>query len=198
VFRRAKSESPTTESTETDLPPTAQKKGRPTPSRRQAEAANRAKAKVPRTRKEQAAARRLARTESSSNIRAAMRNGDERYLPARDKGPVRHFVRDYVDRSFSMLELMLPAMVVLLFFGYSGSSTLATYSNAALPALLLLVIVEIVRLRWRLRREIGRRFPDESAKGVTMYAAMRALQIRPLRQPKPQVKLGAPLPERYR
>jgi hypothetical protein len=31
-----------------------------------------------------------------------------------------------------------------------------------------------------------------------MYAAMRALQIRPLRQPKAQVKMGAQLPERYR
>ena len=198
MFRRTKSESPTTESTETDLSAPAQKKGRPTPSRREAEAANKARAKVPRTRKEQAAARKLSRTESSSKMREAMRNGDERYLPARDKGPVRRFVRDYVDRSFTLLELMLPAMVVLLFFGYSGSSTLATYSNAALPALLLVVLVEVFRLRWRLRQEIGRRFPDESPKGVTMYAVMRALQIRPLRQPKPQVKLGAPLPERYR
>ncbi len=198
MFRRAKSESPTTPSTESDVPSPAQKKGRPTPSRREAEAARKARAKVPRTRKEQAAARKLSRTESSSQMRAAMRNGDERYLPARDQGPVRRFVRDYVDHSFSLLELMLPAMVVLLFFGYSGSSALATYSNAALPALLLVVLVEVFRLRWRLRQELARRFPDESHKGVTTYAVMRALQVRPLRQPKRQVKLGAPLPERYR
>jgi len=198
LFRRPKSESPTTERAENDLSTPAQKKGRPTPSRREAEAANKARAKVPRTRKEQTAARKLARTESSSKMRDAMRSGDDRYLPARDKGPVRRFVRDYVDRSFTLLELMLPAMVVLLFFGYSGSTTLATYSNAALPALLLVVLVEVFRLRLRLRQEIGRRFPDESAKGVTTYAVMRALQIRPLRQPKPQVKLGAALPERYR
>jgi hypothetical protein len=198
LFRRTKPASPTTESTETDDPARVQKKGRPTPSRREAEAANKARSKVPRTRKEQAAARKLSRTESSSKMRAAMRSGDERYLPARDQGVVRRFIRDYVDRSFSLLELMLPAMVVLLFFGYSGNATLATYSNAALPALLLVVIVEMFRLRWRLRQEIGRRFPDESQKGVTVYAVMRALQIRPLRQPKPQVKLGAALPEHYR
>ena len=198
LFRRTKPESPATQPTETDHTPTAQKKGRPTPSRREAEAANKARAKVPRTRKEQAAARKLTRSESSSKMREAMRSGDERYLPARDKGVVRRFVRDYVDRSFSLLELMLPGMVVLLFFGYSGSTTLATYANAALPALLLVVIVEIFRLRWRLRQEVTRRFPDESQKGITMYAAMRALQIRPLRQPKAQVKLGAQLPERYR
>ena len=185
---------------ETETSTSSQGKGRPTPSRREAEAARKAKAKVPRTRKEQAAARKLSRTESSSKMRAAMKNGDERYLPARDQGPVRRFVRDYVDSNFSLLELMLPAMVVMLFFGYSGSDTLAVYANAALPALLLVVVVESFRLRWKLRKEVARRFPDEAdpTKGITAYALMRALQVRFLRQPKPQVKLGATLPQRYR
>jgi len=198
LFRRTKPDASDRERSETDASAATQKKGRPTPSRREAEAANKARAKVPRTRKEQAAARRLARTETGAKMREAMRTGEERYLPARDRGPVRRFLRDYVDRSFSILELMLPAMVVLLIFGYSGSTTLAAYSNAALPALLLVVIVDIFRIRWRLRQELTRRFPDESQKGATMYAVMRALQIRPLRQPKPQVKRGAELPERYR
>jgi hypothetical protein len=200
LFRRPKSES----GTSADLPvedaqSAARKKGRPTPSRREAEAANKAKAKVPRTRKEMAAARRLARADSGTKVRKAMRSGDEQYLPARDKGPVRRFVRDYVDASFWILELMLPAMVVFLIFGYSGSTTLATYANLALPALLLMIIIEAVRLRGRLRKELARRFPDEpnATKGATMYAVMRALQVRFLRQPKPQVKMGAALPERY-
>ena len=77
---------------------------------------------MPRTRKEQAAARRLARTEGSSKMREAMRTGDDRYLPARDQGPVRRFIRDYVDSRFWVLELMLPVMVVLLLFGYVGST----------------------------------------------------------------------------
>jgi hypothetical protein len=67
-----------------------------------------------------------------------------------------------------------------------------------MPALLLLVLFEAFRLRWRLRRELTRRFPDESQKGTTFYAVMRALQVRFLRQPKPQVKIGARLPEHYR
>ncbi len=125
-----------------DASETTQKKGRPTPSRREAEAARKARAKVPRTRKEQAAARRLARTESSGKMRQAMKTGDDRYLPARDQGPVRKFIRDYIDSSFWMLELMLPAMVVFLVFGYSGNATLATYANVALPAMLLVVLFE--------------------------------------------------------
>jgi hypothetical protein len=201
VFRRPKSEPETpTHTVADDAPEASQKKGRPTPSRRQAEAANKARAKVPRTRKEQAAARRLARSENSGKMREAMKSGDDRYLPARDKGPARRFIRDYIDSSFWILELMLPAMIVFLVFGYSGSATLASYANLALPAMLLVVLIEGFRLRSKLRKEITRRFPDDpnAQKGATMYAVMRALQVRFLRMPKPQVKVGQALPERYR
>ena len=203
MFRRTKTASETPAQSPADRglddgSETAQKKGRPTPSRRQAEAANKARAKVPRTRKEQAAARRLARTESSGKMRQAMKTGDDRYLPARDQGPVRKFIRDYIDSSFWMLELMLPAMVVFLVFGYSGNATLASYANLALPAMLLVVLFEAFRMRGKLRKELTRRFPDDAQKGATMYAVMRALQVRFLRMPKPQVKVGQALPERYR
>jgi hypothetical protein len=197
LFRRTKSEPTPLEPSGSD-PSVSQGKGRPTPSRREAEAARKARAKVPRTRKEQAAARRLSRTEGSSKMREAMRSGDERYLPARDQGPVRRFVRDYVDSNFWILELMLPVMVVLLLFGYVGSTAMASFSSAALPALLLVVVVDGFRLRWKLKRELVARLPEESHQGVTMYAIMRALQVRFLRQPKTQVKLGQRLPERYR
>jgi Protein of unknown function (DUF3043) len=198
LFRRTKPESAAAEQPDTDLHDASRKKGRPTPSRREAEAANKARAKVPRTRKEQAAARRLTRGESSAKMREAMRTGDDRYLPARDRGPVRRFIRDFVDGSFWILELMLPILVVLLIFGYSGSSALAAYSNVAMPALILLILLETFRMRWRLGKELTRRFPGQSQKGATFYAVMRALQVRPFRQPKPQVKMGQQLPEHYR
>ena len=53
-------------------------------------------------------------------------------------------------------------------------------------------------LRFRLRRELARRFPDEGLKGTTYYAVMRSLQMRFMRLPKPQVKIGQQLPEHYR
>jgi hypothetical protein len=65
-------------------------------------------------------------------------------------------------------------------------------------ATLLIVVLDSALLRFRMRREMQRRFPDASYKGTTFYAFMRALQLRFLRLPKPQVKLGQPLPERYR
>ena len=63
-------------------------KGRPTPTRKEAQAAAKAMAKGPADRKEAARLQRQRRNESSAKIREGMKTGDERYLPARDKGPV--------------------------------------------------------------------------------------------------------------
>jgi hypothetical protein len=173
-------------------------KGRPTPSRKEAEAAARARAKVPRTRKEQAASQRSARGDTSRKMREAMKTGDDRYLPSRDRGPVRRFIRDFVDSRFSFIELMVPLLIVSMILGYSGSSGMVQLGNTVLFTTLLVIIVDIVMLRVRLRRELARRFPGESTKGTTLYAAMRSLQMKFLRLPKPQVKIGEKLPETYR
>jgi hypothetical protein len=65
-------------------------------------------------------------------------------------------------------------------------------------SVLLLIVVDLVRLRFRLRREITARFPDADLKGTTYYAAMRSMSMRFMRMPKAQVKVGQKLPERYR
>ena len=173
-------------------------KGRPTPTRKEAEAAARARAKVPRTRKEQAAAQRSARGDTSRRMREAMKTGDERYLPSRDRGPVRRFIRDFVDSRFSFIELMVPLLIVSMILGYSGSRGMVELGNTVLFTTLLVIVVDIVMLRFRLRRELARRFPGESTKGATLYAAMRSLQMKFLRLPKPQVKIGEKLPGTYR
>ena len=192
MFRRSKSE-PAPD-------PTTVKeggKGRPTPTRKEAEAAAKARAKTPRTRKEMAAAQRAGQT-SSKSIRQAMRDGDERYFPARDKGPVRRFIRDFVDSRFSFVELMVPLLVVTLLLGYSGSPYLVSIGNTVLLGTVLLVFLDIVLMRFKLRRELARRFPDEPTKGTTYYAIMRALQMKFMRMPKAKVKIGQTLPEHYR
>jgi len=82
----------------------------------------------------------------------------------------------------------------LLFSAGGSPGTGAGVMNATL----LLIVVDSVLLRWRMRRELKRRFPEESLKGTTVYAYMRALQLRFLRLPKPQMRLGQPLPTHYR
>ena len=46
--------------------------------------------------------------------RAAYMRGDQNALPARDKGPVKKFVRDYVDSKRSIGEYFLPLIMVVL------------------------------------------------------------------------------------
>ena len=173
-------------------------KGRPTPTRKEAEAAARARAKVPRTRKEMAAQRRLERSESSQKIRQAMKTGDDRYMLPRDKGPVRRFVRDYIDSRFSFVELMIPILIVTMILGYSGNPQLASIGNTLLLGLLLLVTLDLVLLRRRVRKEVTRRFPEAPLKGITYYAITRSMQMKFMRMPKAQVKIGQELPEHYR
>ncbi len=173
-------------------------KGRPTPTRKEAEAAAKARAKVPRTRKEMAQQQRQTKTESSKQVRAAMKSGDERYLLARDKGPVRRFIRDFVDSRFSFVELMIPILIVTMVLGYSGSAQLATIGNTLLFGMLLLVVLDLVLLRRRIRKQLAVRFPDESVKGTTYYAVTRSLQMKFMRMPKAKVKIGQELPEHYR
>lgn len=194
MFRRTKSETTVAET------PVAKPggKGRPTPTRKEAEAAAKARAKTPRTRKELARAQREARVESSQQVRAAMKSGDERYYMPRDKGPMRRFCRDFVDCRFSFLDVLFPLLIVSMVLGYTGNDTLMELSSFLLLATLLMLVLDSVFTRLRLRRELARRFPGESMKGTTYYTLSRALNPRFLRMPKPQVKIGQTLPETYR
>lgn len=201
VFRRTKPEVPTG----TDVPASggatayAGGKGRPTPTRKEAEAAARARAKAALDPK----AARSGRTGSTATsrrvdartVREGIRSGDERYLRPRDKGPVRRFVRDYVDARLCMAELAIPGFFASFLVSTLGFPEIGT---ALLNALMLVIIIDSVLLRFRLVREVKRRFPEESTKGVTGYGLIRSLQVRFLRIPKPQVRLGQPLPASYR
>ena len=194
MFGRSKSDSELV----TTAPVKESGKGRPTPSRREAEAAAKERAKVPRTRKEQSAAQRLGKSESNSHIRARMKAGDEKYLLPRDKGPVRRFIRDFVDSRISFIELLIPLLIVTMVLGYSGNQTARGWGNAILMGTVLLVFVDMYGLRRRLRKQMAARFPDEPTKGTTYYAVTRALQMKFMRLPKSQVKIGQDLPEHYR
>ncbi|WP_408899057.1 DUF3043 domain-containing protein [Nocardioides sp. R1-1] len=196
MFKRTKS--PTAEqAAPADATAKAGGKGRPTPTRKEAEAAAKARAKAPRDRKEAARRQREFRAEESRKIRQGMKSGDERYFLPRDKGPVRRFIRDYVDARFSIVEMVIPLMIVGLLLGYTGNSALVQASSMVLLATVLFVVTDMLVLRLRLRRELARRFPDESLKGTTYYALTRSMQMKFMRMPKARVKIGQPLPEDY-
>lgn len=185
MFRRTKS-------AEAPAPETAKLggKGRPTPTRREAEAAARVRAKGAQDKK----ALRERRTEQNAKMRQGMKSGEERYLPARDQGKVRRFIRDMIDARLCLAEFLLPMLVVIMVSQAIGYANIA---NDLWGALILLVGVDTALVVMKLKRELKRRFPNEGTKGAAFYAVLRSLQLRFLRLPKPQVKLGQKPPERY-
>ncbi|MEV4616379.1 DUF3043 domain-containing protein [Kitasatospora sp. NPDC049258] len=165
-------------------------KGRPTPKRSEAEAHRRTRVTVPKDRKEaNRQARDRMRTEREKQ-RTALLEGDERYLPARDKGPVRRFARDFIDSRWSAAEFFLPYAVVVLVLSVMRVQSLQVLSTLLFMAFFVVVILDFLRLGLGLRKALRERFPDDNTRGVVAYAMMRTLQMRRLRLPKPQVKRG--------
>jgi hypothetical protein len=165
-------------------------KGRPTPKRSEAQAQRRTLSKAPANRKEAAKRAREVRRIDMARQRDAMASGDERYLPARDKGPLRRFARDYVDSRWSVAEFFLPLAVVILLMSMVGSVALKNLSLLLWITVIVMILVDSVFKGVGLRSTLKRRFPDESRRGVVLYALMRTLQLRKMRLPKPQVARG--------
>ena len=164
-------------------------KGKPTPKRSEAERARRYNA--PGDRKEAVRQSRTRDRSARARKTEAMRRGEEWALPAKDKGPVRALARDYVDSKRRVSEFYMYGLVVLLFLLFLHNPVVAT----VLPALLIVMVVIMVVEGYLVGRKVtamaGERFPGESTRGIKIYSAMRALQIRKLRFPKPRVKPGA-------
>ncbi|MDO5492144.1 MAG: DUF3043 domain-containing protein [Nesterenkonia sp.] len=163
-------------------------KGRPTPKRRDQVAA--------RKRPLVADDRRAARESQKQHIRemrqkqrVALETGDDRYLPPRDRGPQRRFARDWVDARTGLGEWMLILVLVFLFTSLLLPEDARIVMSQALWLLVLLVLVECWYVARSVRKRVEAKFGGME-RGIRFYAAMRALQIRRLRLPKPLVARG--------
>nr|WP_230323024.1 DUF3043 domain-containing protein [Cellulomonas hominis] len=169
------------------------RKGRPTPKRKAAEAANR-RPLVPQDRKAAAKDARAAQRAERDKQYAAMQTGDERYMPAKDKGPVRRYIRQYVDARWSLGELFLPVAIVMLLLNMlltSVSPELAFLGLIVLYLFIIGMVVDVVIMWRKLRKKLAAKFGDAAQqRGLMMYAVTRVFQIRRARLPKPQVKHG--------
>ncbi|AKH81991.1 membrane protein [Streptomyces sp. CNQ-509] len=165
-------------------------KGRPTPKRSESQAQRRAMAKTPVTRKEASKRARETRRADMARQREALASGNEKYLPARDKGPVRKFVRDYVDSRWCVAEFFLPLAIVILLLSITPSAGLKNISLLLWLFVIVLIVFDSIAISVQVKKQLKARFPDESHRGARAYALMRTLQLRRMRLPKPQVKRG--------
>ncbi|MBD7994182.1 DUF3043 domain-containing protein [Arthrobacter sp. Sa2CUA1] len=163
-------------------------KGAPTP-RRKDQVAARQRPLVPNDRKAARDANRAAMREERLKTRAALDTGDERYLPLRDKGPNRRFVRDVVDARWNVGEFVMIAAAVFVVASFIQNLAIQSFILMAFWVLILLVIADSIRIRFVLRRRLTEKFGSPN-QGDVWYGVSRALQLRRFRLPKPQVRRG--------
>jgi hypothetical protein len=113
--------------------------------------------------------------------------GDDSYLPARDRGPVRKLVRDVVDTRRNVGSFFLVIAGVALIGTVVPNLAVRSYASFLLFAFFLLLIVDSVVLSRRINRAVTERFPDAPKRGLSWYGISRSTMIRRWRFPKPDV-----------
>jgi hypothetical protein len=157
------------------------KKARPTPTRKEAEAARRQRVTQTYSKKE---ARKYASQQARANRMRAINQ--------REGAPDKALMRDYVDSRFNLGEFLLPSVVVILAITILGSYVrgVAGFATLAMYLFILLVIVDNFMM-WRgFKKVLAARLPKASTKGLLMYGMTRATQLRRFRMPAPRVKRG--------
>jgi hypothetical protein len=166
-------------------------KGRPTPKRSEAERNRRQPITgsraptAPRTPEDKA----KARSERSRKYQA-MKQGEAWALNPRDRGPARALARDYIDSKRRISEYYMYILILLLAAVFLRNKTEQQYVSPLVLVLVVIIVVDAQLIRRSLRKLVGERLPGESTRGLTMYAVMRALQIRRFRMPAPRVRPG--------
>lgn len=165
-------------------------KGRPTPKRSEAERRRRQPYTAPKDRKEASRVSRDRQRADRARRMEAVRRGEEWALPPRDRGPGKALARDYVDSKRRVSEYYMYGLLVLLVLLFVPSMIVKSIVPLLVLAAVLVMAIEGIYLGRKVKSLAAKRLPGESTRGLSLYAAMRALQIRRLRVPKPRVKPG--------
>ena len=166
------------------------KKGKATPKRKDAVAATKVNSITSPVTKADRSKNREALRASRAEARAAYMRGDQNALPARDRGPVKKFVRDYIDSRRSLGEYFLPLMVIVLVLTLVPSAEIRFLAIIFMYGAMLYSVVYGFFVTKNIKKLVTERFPEESTKGLGMYGWLRSTQMRRLRAPAPQKKLG--------
>jgi hypothetical protein len=187
-----------TETSPTGAATLTPKKGRPTPKRRDAEGKRRGPIGPPPRTQREASKRNAVSKEQRKVLRDERRrgqaSGDPRHMLPKDKGPVRKFIRDEVDTHRQLVGLFMPIVVVLLVatFALSSNPNTQIYASPILLALLVVMLVEGFFIGRRVIKKVRAEFPEAPDRSFSIgwYAVQRAMTIRKLRLPKPNLKPG--------
>jgi hypothetical protein len=164
-------------------------KGRPTPKRSEAER-RRHPVSAPGDRKKANRQYRERQRQERARRQQGMQRGEQWAMPPRDRGPVKALARDYVDSRRRLSEFYMYGLLVLLVLLFVRSAVVQSIVPVLVLVAVLIMLGEGIFIGRQVRALAEKRLPGESTQGVRLYAAMRALQIRQLRMPKPRIKPG--------
>ena len=165
-------------------------KGKPTPKRSDAERRRRQPYTAPKDRKEASRTSRDRQRADRGRRMEAVRRGEEWAMPARDRGPAKALARDYVDSKRRVSEYYMYGLLVLLVLLFIPNAVVKSIVPVLVLSAVVVMAVEGLFIGRRVKVLAAERAPGESTRGLRLYAAMRALQIRKLRVPKPRVNPG--------
>ena len=165
-------------------------KGRATPPRKQQEALNR-RSPIGNRSPEAKKIAKAAIDAERRKAREGMAAGDDKYLTMRDRGPQRRMARDLVDSRFTVGELVLPALFLVIIISSVPSYEVQLATLVAMWSLFIAIAVDGYFIGKKVQRRLTEKFGvGKVEKGLRWYAAMRSIQMRAMRLPKPQVKRG--------
>ncbi len=192
IFRKSETPDPPAPAPEPARPGS---KGRPTRTRKEAEAARRRPLVVD-DRKEARRRDRERASQQRMEAQQALMTGDEKRMPLQHRGPERRFVRDVVDSRRNIAEYFFPValvfMLVALLLPLFRPELYMAMSTGMIIILwggILLCVIDAFILRKKLRTLLTARFGDVE-RGLVGYGIMRAIQIRRFRLPRAQIKHG--------
>ncbi|NDC19314.1 MAG: DUF3043 domain-containing protein [Microbacteriaceae bacterium] len=138
-------------------------KGRPTPTRKEREAAN----------------KRPLVGNRSKEARQAL-------LP-RDRGPQRKIIRDVLDNRYTLIEGLMPLMVLFLVVTSFTDDSAKNIITVVMILALFAVSVEAAFINRKSASKIREKLGDDTKiqRGNYFYTVTRGMQPRPLRLPKP-------------
>jgi hypothetical protein len=119
-----------------------------------------------------------------------MKQGQEWALNPRDRGPARALARDFVDSKRRVSEYYMYILLVLVVALFTRNKAAQDYISPLILVLVVVILIDAQMIRRGLTKLIAERLPGESTRGLTLYAVMRALQIRRFRVPVPRVHPG--------
>jgi Protein of unknown function (DUF3043) len=167
-------------------------KGRPTPKRKEAEAGryqpiggSSRRPSGPRT----PATKAQEKTDRARNY-DAMKRGEDWALRAKDKGPVRALVRDYVDARRTFTEYVMYILLLMVVALVIRNKAITNYLFLVEISVIVIVAIEGMFINRGVRKIVAERLPGESSRGLAFYATARAFNPRRFRVPTPRVSPG--------